>query len=130
MFEILFKLKSYFQIEPIKGTRNNSHHFSCSKAACAFNFQQNCPGPLRLRHENQIVACLSPCLEYSADEHCCHNVTGNADAPEVCRSLEWRDIHPGHFKLFCKDALTYELDTKNIFTCKADTYRLTFGGAW
>lgn len=118
------------QIEPINGMSNSSHHFSCSKATCVFNFQRDCPGPLRLRHENQVVACYSPCKTFATDEYCCENSVRNPNITEVCKSVEWRDVEPHHFKKFCPDALTYSRDEHNIFTCKADAYKIGLGGAW
>lgn len=123
------KNNQFFQIEPIKGNRNESVVRTCSKASCKFNFQVNCPGPLRVKHENNVIACHSPCNAFGIDEHCCQQKQLGNSTPEVCRSLEWRDIQPGHFKQFCPDAITYLKDPNIVFSCKADSYRIQFGGS-
>lgn len=123
-------LHIYFQIEPINGTRNDSDYLSCAKASCIYNFQLDCPGPLRLRHENQIIACHSACVAFATDEYCCRKVPSNNQTAEICRSFEWRDIDVERFKRFCPDALVYPKDTSNILMCKAQGYRIEFGGAF
>lgn len=119
-----------FQVEPINGTRIESDKFSCAKASCVFNFQLDCPGPLRVRHENQIIACHSPCVSFATDGYCCNNPPNSNTTSEICNSREWRDVEPKHFKEFCPDALTYEKDNKSVFKCKSKAYRIDFGGAF
>ncbi|KAJ3627198.1 hypothetical protein MTP99_014596 [Tenebrio molitor] len=112
-------------IEPI-GATGDGGQYSCKKSACQVRLNDNCPEKLKVRNGNGVIACNSACNAFNTDQYCCRGAYGR---PETCSSSDWPENYPQYFKSRCPDAYSYAYDDhKSTFTCKAETYLITFGG--
>ncbi|KAJ3667167.1 hypothetical protein Zmor_002568 [Zophobas morio] len=114
-------------IEPIGGQGDGSQ-YSCKKDACLNNDVINqCPDALQVKNgQGTVIACNSACNAFNTDQYCCRGAYGT---PETCKSETWPENYPKFFKDRCPDAYSYAYDDhKSTFTCKAETYLVTFGG--
>lgn len=125
-FEIcIFLVLKFSQIEPI-GATGDGGQYSCKKSACQVRLNDNCPEKLKVRNGNGVIACNSACNAFNTDQYCCRGAYGR---PETCSSSDWPENYPQYFKSRCPDAYSYAYDDhKSTFTCKAETYLITFGG--
>ncbi|VEN44684.1 unnamed protein product [Callosobruchus maculatus] len=104
---------------PIGGSGDGSQ-YSCKRAGCDFNINDDCPGELQVNSEHGVIACKSACLAFNNDEFCCR---GAFNDPNKCRAGEYAN----RFKAHCPDAYSYAYDDhKSTFTCKANRYLITF----
>lgn len=112
-------------ITPIGG-QGDGGRYSCKKAGCGANINQNCPKELQLQSSHGVIGCKSACAAFNTDEYCCR---GAHDKPETCKSSDWPHNYPNDvFKRQCPDAYSYAYDDhKSTFTCKAQVYQVEFG---
>ncbi|KAJ3667166.1 hypothetical protein Zmor_002567 [Zophobas morio] len=113
-------------IEPIGGQGDGSQ-YSCKKDACSnHDIINQCPDPLKLKNgQGTVIACKSACNAFNTDQYCCRGAYGT---PDKCKSSTWPVNYPKFFKDRCPDAYSYAYDDhKSLFTCKAETYLITFG---
>nr|CAI5847120.1 unnamed protein product [Callosobruchus analis] len=102
------------------GDSGDGSQYSCKRAGCDFNINNDCPDPLRVNSEHGIIACKSACLAFNNDEYCCR---GAFNDPNKCRA----DEYANRFKAHCPDAYSYAYDDhKSTFTCQANRYLITF----
>ncbi|XP_072399434.1 uncharacterized protein [Diabrotica undecimpunctata] len=119
-----FNLRISF--EPVGG-QGNGGQYSCKKAQCSKNLNDNCPKELQVKGPNGVtIACKSACLAFNTDQYCCRGAYGT---PDKCKSSTWPRNYPQEvFKSQCPDGYSYAYDDhKSTFTCKAPKYIVTFG---
>jgi hypothetical protein len=105
----------------------------CDTVGCSANLNPGCPSELQdVDFSGNIVACLSSCSKFGADQYCC---TGSFDSPSVCNPAAWPVNSASYFKSACPDAYSYAFDpVTSTFACQgASGYVITFlpfgGGA-
>ncbi|CAH1118896.1 unnamed protein product [Phaedon cochleariae] len=114
-------------VQPENGVGNGGN-LSCKPASCMHEFKRDCPTELRLNSPHGVLGCKSPCQTFKTDEYCCRGVH---KTPSTCKSDTWENDYAAMFKKECPDAFSYIFDKDDkTFTCRADHYIITFGGAF
>ncbi|MGD0559504.1 MAG: thaumatin family protein [Streptosporangiaceae bacterium] len=114
-------------ITPAGGSTSSSDAYQCTTAGCTANLNPDCPSALQdVDSSGNIIACLSACQEFGADEYCC---AGAYDTPSTCIPADWPVDYAEYFKSACPGAYSYAYDDPtSTFTCLgASGYTITFG---
>jgi hypothetical protein len=103
-----------FQVKPtsMHGRRN-----FCTTAGCVFNLNDDCPEDLKVKVDNNVIACRSSCLAYNTDEYCCRGFYKHTCAPSPSAV---------YFKGRCPDILSFDQDSTGKFFCANTNYNIFF----
>ena len=114
-------------VAPVGGVTSSGDPYQCAAAGCSTNLNPGCPSALQDVDSNgNIVACLSACQEFGADQYCC---AGVYNSPSACNPATWPVDYASYFKSGCPGAYSWAYDDPtSTFTCSgASGYVITFG---